>query len=147
MHCSGNQMLYHHRQRTALPVPSISKKSDLTWAFLVLEIHCHQGGKPWKEACLIRSYWWCIAHQCTESPGCTGCTGTAKVVTVVLEKEFELMSIDSKVQSENQCLAAGNWCALVKHLEKRKSWKWNKSLGNIVMPATWFFLMVWQLNI
>lgn len=36
------------------------------------------------------------------------CSGIAKVVTVILEKEFELMSIDSKVQSENPCLAAGN---------------------------------------
>jgi len=49
-----------------------------------------------------------IAHQCIESPGCMRCSGIVKAVTVILEKEFELMSIDSKVQSENPCLAAGN---------------------------------------
>lgn len=35
-----------------------------------------------------------------------GCTGAEKVVTVILEEEFELLSIGSKAQSENRCLAA-----------------------------------------
>lgn len=34
------------------------------------------------------------------------CTGTEEVVTVILEEEFELLSIGSKAQSENLCLAA-----------------------------------------
>lgn len=36
------------------------------------------------------------------------CTGIGTAVTAILEKEFELLSIGSKVQSENQCPAAGN---------------------------------------
>lgn len=34
------------------------------------------------------------------------CIGTEKVVTVILGEKFELLSIGSKAQSENQCLAA-----------------------------------------
>lgn len=44
-------------------------------------------------------------------------TETEKVETVILEEELELLSIGSKEQSENRCLAADSSCALVKHLD------------------------------
>lgn len=34
--------------------------------------------------------------------------GTGKAVTGILEEEFERLSIGSKAQSENRCLAAGS---------------------------------------
>lgn len=75
------------------------------------------------------------------------CTGTEEVVTVILEEEFELLSIGSKAQSENLCLAADSWCAPVKHLDMEEIENEIKTWRVSQCQLLESFKMVYRLNI
>lgn len=125
--CSDSRTPCHHTPHTAPPVPSAAGKSGGILAVSVLGIHHHRRGEPWMGVWLTHSCCRCTGCRCTGSPAHTGCTGTEVAVTVALEEELELLSIGSKAQSGNRCLAGGSWCAPVWHLD-------TEEIGNYI---TW----------